>query len=352
MATLVNKTVGTSGRDYATITLALAAVPANLVTADQQWTLSLYKDSDFDEHVVVPAITSDATRFLTITAPIGQRHTGKAGTGVRIKTTVTRGTWELVSLNSNFIVFEWIEIDCSAHYVNYGYHGIGSGSNDIVIRNNIIHDLVPNGSRDVGGIGVDNYYGHAHIQNNIIYKIGVSGISQVPTQTGIAIGNRTAARIWNNTVFDCFGFGIKIVDYQTGNSQCINNVSMGNTGGAGDFDIEPTAGKICNNNISSDATAGTYAGSGNLINKTTANQFVNTSTPPLDLRLKTGADAIGAGYNLGTDTLVNIDINGNDRAGFTWDIGSHEYSWKPPLQMKKCLTPFGTRTGTRQLFGV
>ena len=88
-----------------------------------------------------------------------------------------------------------------------------------------------------------------------------------------------------------------------------------------------------NNNLSSDTTA---SGTGSLTSKTATNQFVSIVGGSEDLHLKTGADAIDAGTDLGTTpTGVNIDIDGRDRdlEGDTWDIGADEFVSAASTQM-------------------
>lgn len=89
MATEVIKTVGAGG-DYATLDAAMAALPASLVAADEQWTLKI-----LDETVSVGAFytprTTDATRYLKITADPEHRWNVKSkpirsagGAGIRL----------------------------------------------------------------------------------------------------------------------------------------------------------------------------------------------------------------------------------------------------------------------------
>jgi hypothetical protein len=88
--------------------------------------------------------------------------------------------------------------------------------------------------------------------------------------------------------------------------------------GTADFSL---SGATSSYNMSSDAT-------GSLTNKTASNQFISTAAGSEDLRLKSGADAINAGTDVGTTpTGVELDILGLDRnaAYLTWDIGAHEY---------------------------
>lgn len=71
MPTTVTKTIGASGRDYATINAFFAAVPADLVAADQLWEGVIYPDSG---NTITPpqtgfalgARTTDATRCVRL----------------------------------------------------------------------------------------------------------------------------------------------------------------------------------------------------------------------------------------------------------------------------------------------
>jgi len=88
--------------------------------------------------------------------------------------------------------------------------------------------------------------------------------------------------------------------------------------------LESPSNATIDHNLASDTTA---SGTGSLDSKTAANQFVSTTGGSEDLHLKSGADAIDAGTDLGTTPSgVEIDIDGRDRdaEGDTWDMGAHE----------------------------
>jgi hypothetical protein len=70
------------------------------------------------------------------------------------------------------------------------------------------------------------------------------------------------------------------------------------------------------------------AGVNSLVSKTSTNQFVSIVSGSEDLHLKAGADAIGAGVDLGTTPAgVEVDIDGRDRdaEGDTWSIGADQF---------------------------
>jgi hypothetical protein len=77
--------------------------------------------------------------------------------------------------------------------------------------------------------------------------------------------------------------------------------------------------------MASDTTA---SGTGSLDSKAATDQFVSTIEGSEDLHLKSGADAIDAGTDLGTTpTEVNFDIDNRDRDAEddTWDMGADEF---------------------------
>lgn len=91
MATTVTKTIGASGRDYATINDFFAAVPADLVALDELWEGVIYPDSG---NTITPpqagfalgARTTDATRCVRLKCAPGasfKDHTNKLTNALR-----------------------------------------------------------------------------------------------------------------------------------------------------------------------------------------------------------------------------------------------------------------------------
>lgn len=65
-------TIGTSSRNYSTISGWEASLPANLVTDGNSYTGECYNDSEFTAGVAFSAHTTDATHTITVTAAAGQ----------------------------------------------------------------------------------------------------------------------------------------------------------------------------------------------------------------------------------------------------------------------------------------
>jgi len=318
MPTTVVKTIGSAGgRDYATMSLWIAACPANLVTADEIWEGQLYKDSDFDESLSITGITTDATRYIYLHPASGQGHTGKAGTGVRLKRTGAIPGTDLIYINAKYTIFEGIEITFGTSSWAQNFVNIVNVVEDLcVIRRNIIHG-VPSSVQPpygINGIWFSDYSRSVYVVDNIVYGVksgwtgGCNGIS--------GGGVNGSVYIENNTVYNC-EHGI----YHNINSGGLyNNIAVGNP--SYDFSIYNPA--IADYNISTDSTA---TGTHSLTGKTAANQFVSITAGSEDLHLKTGSDAIGKGNNLGSTKQVNIDIDAFDRTsvvGLVWDIGAHQ----------------------------
>lgn len=78
MPTTITETIGTSSRDFSTIGAWEAALPADLVSADQVRIGSCYNDSEFtgvfdtDALVTIEGHTTDGTRYIELTAATGQ----------------------------------------------------------------------------------------------------------------------------------------------------------------------------------------------------------------------------------------------------------------------------------------
>lgn len=78
MPTTTVKSIGTSSRDYSTITAWAAAAP-DLVAGDKIWRGECYNDSEFAEQCIIAGTSSDATRYFDLTTATGQSFQDQAG---------------------------------------------------------------------------------------------------------------------------------------------------------------------------------------------------------------------------------------------------------------------------------
>ena len=184
-----------------------------------------------------------------------------------------------------------------------------------------------NGKWNVSAITLIN---QGAVLNNIGYAIRRTGSEAAAYSAwGIyTMQNVASSQIYNNVMHDIDNqassnsgeaYGISCGSYAE-IKNCIAADTTATSGTAGDF-----LASTQSYNLSSDATA---SGTGSLTNKAAADQFVSVVVGSEDLHLKSGADAIDAGTDLGTTpTGVNIDIDGRDRdaQGDTWDMGADEF---------------------------
>jgi hypothetical protein len=322
----VTKTIGTTARDYSTMTLWEADLDDSTVYQSGDDAVGeCYNDSVFDESVTIDGGGTVGLNSGTITVAAGERHDGTAGTGARLIATASRTLY----LWSPGRSLKWLELDGnSTNLVRVVCLG---GTNNYTASNLIVHS-----AKRATGIGGNQRPGNIH--NNIIYDIyeslvnpgsdfGCGGIS-FTLSSGV-----TGGFVYNNTVYNIVkdnGDGTS-VGIQVGggdrDAPCRNNIAV-DVGGTSSGTVQcfnlSTTGTI-SNNLSSDTSA---TGTGSITNAVTADQFVSIVSGSEDLHLKAGADAIGAGVDLGTTpTGVEIDIDGRDRdaEGDTWSIGADQF---------------------------
>jgi len=119
MAT-VTKSIGATGRDYATIALWDAFVPADLVTAGDSHVGEMYNDAEFTGGTDIGAHTTDSTHTMTLTAASGQSFMDNANVrtnalrynrsnGVGIKTT-TNYKEVLTSILTTYITISRLQM--------------------------------------------------------------------------------------------------------------------------------------------------------------------------------------------------------------------------------------------------
>jgi len=153
------------------------------------------------------------------------------------------------------------------------------------------------------------------MRNNLIY--GAVGGGLLKAGIDVKIGPEAYVGVYNNTICSTDADGIKCDDDQT-TMTLSNNICMDN--GAKDFNFNK--GTItATYNMSEDATAADEGGAGNLISKTFADQFYDTSN---NFHLKGGSDALDAGTTI---AAFSTDAIGRTRPypdGGVWDIGALE----------------------------
>ena len=320
-ATTVTKSIGTSSRDYSTMTAWEADLDNTLVYVSGDDAVGeCYNDSTFDETVAINGGSTVGLNSCTLTVANGEKHDGTAGNGVRIVRTAN-SSYIINNTGSTQTEISWLEIDANG----FNATGMCRGETDSVtssrLKNLIAHGQ--SGASSFNGFLLNR--GSSYCLNNILYDC----INTLSGGGGNGFKSGSSAENWhNNTCYlvksgvshtSGFFYGMSFASITASNNISVDSGTDGTATGA---DFTGTS----DYSLSSDSSA---SGTSVLTNKTSTNQFVSIVGGSEDLHLKAGADAIGAGVDLGTTpTGVNIDINGFDRDSIdvAWDIGAHQFT--------------------------
>ncbi|MBN2131267.1 MAG: hypothetical protein JW741_17335 [Sedimentisphaerales bacterium] len=326
MAT-VTKTIGTTARDYSTITLWEADLDNDTpYDAGDDAVGECYDDAAFNESVTINGGGTLGLASVTLTVAAGERHDGTAGTGSRLVRNAAGNIFDL----DVAATLEWLEITTSTGQTTTA---VDVGAASITIDHLLIYDLGQGVDwKDVKGIKYPSANCAGNVIQNVLYSLRI-GDSGSYNAVGIVdpTGNWTSADVLANTLWDIWkeagsgsAFGIVYSNYaDVKNNIAVDCIHAG-AGTAACFSGTTTTGTLLTN-ASSDETA---SGTGSLTGTDGIDSGEFVSTSPVDLHLAADALCINAGTDLGTTpTGVNIDIDGRDRdaEGDTWDIGADEY---------------------------
>ena len=261
-----------------------------------------YNDAPFTDPLVISGATTDASHPIMLTAAVRNRHRGVAGTGVVID--LSTGA-QAIAIEDDFVTVEWLEVTGdgggSANGLDINNQ---NASNQIVVRNNIIHD----GPRD----GIELLDGNTKLDfyNNILYNLGRSGMCFTSAAA--------EARIFNNTVYNCASIGV--AGSGTALTDLRNNIAHSNF--PSDFALSPISG-TSSNNSAGDATGVAHSPLGGGMDNVPLANFLFISTTPgtEDFHIIAGSTAEDAGTDLSSFFL--IDIDGANRSS-PWDIGADD----------------------------
>lgn len=335
MAT-ITKSVGTTARDYSTITAWEADLDnAAVYTAGDIAIGECYDDSVFNEFVTIDGGGTIGLSKVVLSVEASSRHDGTAGTGARIvcSASVTSDIVATVPLaGTDKLTVEWLEINGNNQSFSNNRACIsnaGAGAGNVPIYKNLILGNVA--GSNANSYGVKGEARDIRLINNIIYNITATGSGR--SRIGVVLdADDTNGGMFNNTVYRVVGhnagsaIGIQCMS-SVANTSIRNNISAGHVSGTGTTTCFSYAGVSASsyfNNLSDDASADDGGGTGHVISATLANQFVSTVLGSEDLHLKSGSDAIDAGQNLSIIGGFSDDIDGISRTG-TWDIGADEF---------------------------
>ncbi len=321
MAT-VNSSVGTAGRDYPTLTLFEADLGGAAGGAGDDAIAMIFNDSVYDEETVFSDNGASNPDSIKLTVPTSERHNGTAGNGARIVRVAAPVTAMVLNLIAKTpITVEWLEIDAG----DLGTLLIGDTSDtDTVLQGIIGH----NTEGLIGGTQVAINGSGSRMQNCIFYHLDETQ-NVVNAQSVHCTGGASA---YNTVIFSCTNAGTKVQDNfvngDVAGAEYKNVISMDAEGV--DYTVAVPVNATANNNMSSDVSA---PGAASLTSETASDEFDNVGVGTENLHLKTGANAIDAGADLGTTPAgVEIDIDGGDRdaAAVVWDMGADEFGLPAP----------------------
>lgn len=284
--------------------------------------IDLYDDEGaLDDRFTIDGFTSNATNYVSVSSPVGERHNGTKSSGAKLANT-SAGT-AARTLDQGGII-EWLIITSNISSAsNFSVcilgDGVSGNADDTIFRNNIVADCTNTGTGIVSrGLDVngDASNDEMYIHNNIIEDVNESESGEC-----IEIGSAGASDDYfvdNNTLRNCGALGIDVVD-TTSNNVARNNMSFGHA--SGDYD---TGFDTFTTNGASDTS-----GSPDALDSLDENsQFTNLTAGSENFHLIAGSAAIDAGTDLVTTKGVNFDIDNYDRdaGGVTWDLGADEFT--------------------------
>lgn len=305
-------TVGSSGRTYSTLALALAAVPA---TPTGGYILELYNDSEFSDGAVVTGFTTSAPNNIVVRAATGQSFQDHASVrsnaliydqskGVGIRRTAGFHTEPVLGTNVDYVTFERLQVQRSTiSSYNVPIVNVAAGLTNVIVRDCIIAKTYS--GTDAPAVAMRQ----GTLINCLVYDTGATVPTGLVTfNSGGVCLNVTVARSGSAA-----GTGI-VTTYST---TAINNTAVlgftTSTSATGGGTISGA------NNATTSAAMG---GTSPLLNRTYANEVESTTA---DYRLKLGSTLIGAGNTDATN--APNDISGYARGASTaGDIGAWEYT--------------------------
>ncbi len=283
-------------REFPTLQAWENARQGNLVLENREEVGIAYNDGVFTAGLVIDGSMTNIGHRITLTADGVNRHFGIPGLGVVVNPSAVV---DVIEVRDDYVTVEWLEIRGGAGAVDgVRVESLGT-SNDIVLRNLLVHDVAGSGFH-LNDPSLDLL-----AYDNVIYNAAI----------GIDISTATQARIFNNTVYNASNRGI--VDFSaSSNTILVNNIAAAS--GVG-FDV-PGVTTTSSNNLGTDGTGVPHSlGGGGLDVPVAAIQFVSPATG--DFHILPG----GAAWNAGADLSLTFtgDIDGGARF-VDWDIGADE----------------------------
>ena len=358
MAT-VTKTIGTSSRNYSTISAWEADLSDGSIYSNGDDAVGeMYADSTFTGATTtinggtdIGGSAGQDLNSVKLTVHSDSRHDGTAESGALLKPTSGSGhNVGIIAVARDDFTIEWLDISMDSLDSTNTNRAIflNSGVGNCTIRNMLIHDKGGNpGSSGPAAITSNQAAGTSdnwYFLNNIIYSI-----IETSNDSSSAINCRAFQGnlyIYNNTIYlvrsnggSKDAVGIRCANDADTTANIKNNIVAGLDGADKNHGYKIDNGSATLNsatNLSDDSVdaaddAEDFGRSANdssgLIGKTLAQiAFVSTTAGSEDLHITADSVCVDAGTDLGTAGGTQTDINGRDRdaEGDTWDIGAHE----------------------------
>lgn len=302
MPITVTKTIGATGRDYATINAFFAAIPADLVALDQLWEGVIYPDGGNTITApgggfVLGARTTDVARCVRLKCAAGasfKDHANKLTNALRANSSngilLTKSSYgPTMSIDAADLELIGLQIEHTA--TGSGVNFAMTYQKRLTLRDSILQSV--DRCMDGGVAGSE-----PRLYNSLLISSLSGGCRSAGggTVTGIAKGCTFVANAsagypirmeWRPVLIkDCAYFGMSAAPYGTSYTGSTNNATDQTSFPAG--------------------VTGTHS-------LTQANQFevVNFAGGTNDFRVKAGSDLIGAGV---ADADISTDIIGTTRA--------------------------------------
>jgi hypothetical protein len=308
----------TTARSYSSIVNWTAGTTSSLVSKDWIWKGELYKEGggtngEWSQTVDNPvSLTCDSTRYVWLTTASGQSFADNA----------SKLTNPLTYNNANGVAI----LLSSAAGILF------SSSGSAIVQVTGLQIRKSNADWVITALGTASYFNGCIIRNEYNY-IGYGNISLYNCflQTtsgymfgGVAVSSRGInGNLINNTLYSSAnGNAVEYNNYFSGSAILRNNAFFGFAAITNNTGKITTASSAYN---ATDLSAFGWTATGNLVSKTTANQFQSTGSGTEDFRVKAGADLINAGTRDQTYTN-DLDIVGSARSTTTPTIGAWEYA--------------------------
>ena len=313
-------------RAYTTITAWESDRGGDLAGESRREVGVAWDDATFTESVIIAGSTTDADHYLELTAAPEARHQGRERTGVVISPAVAA---HAIAVGTDYTRISWLEITDWSVGAAASLDGINITASNVLVEHVIVHDdgsPATETEPDCNGITVEANFASATVRNSLVYRVARAGVSVHSVADATLV-------VENVTAFDCVlndvaasGYGCIAI---SGNcARCTltaRNVLALNPTGLRAFHLSSASmmlmsawGPDTSHNVSDDDTA---PGTSSLIDVLPTAQVVSLSTTAPDLHLRSGADAIDRGANLGSD--FTDDIDGDTRTA-PWDVGADE----------------------------